>query len=243
MIVKQELVIIFLICLIIDRRWIVIRFEAVLFDLDGTLLDTIRDIADSMNIVLERFGFAAHPLDAYRYFIGDSVKWMITRALPENRRDEETIEKCRAALSQEYGGRWARTTKPYPDIPQLLTELQKRKIRKAILSNKPDEFTKPMVARLLPDFSFDIVLGVNPSIKRKPDPQAALLIAGKLGIPAEKFLYLGDTNTDMQTAAACGMYAVGALWGYRDADELLANGAKILVEKPLDVLKILDTQD
>lgn len=213
-----------------------------LFDLDGTLLDTLRDIADSMNFALEQLGFPPHPVDAYRYFIGDSVKLMVSRALPENARDENTIEKCRQASSQEYASRWDKTTKPYPHIPQLLTELDKLKIRKTILSNKPDEFTKPMVAKILPEFSFDIVLGVNPSIKRKPDPGAALLIADKLGIPAEKFLYLGDTNTDMQTAAASGMYAVGALWGYRDAKELLAHGAKALAEKPLDVLKIIDAQ-
>ncbi len=213
-----------------------------LFDLDGTLLDTLRDIVDSMNFALEQLGFPPHPVDAYRYFIGDSVKLMVSRALPENARDENTIEKCRQASSQEYARRWDKTTKPYPDIPQLLKELDKRKIRKAVLSNKPDEFTKPMVTKILPEFSFDIVLGVNPSIKRKPDPGAALLIADKLGIPAEKFLYLGDTNTDMQTAAASGMYAVGALWGYRDAKELLAHGAKALAEKPLDVLKIIDAQ-
>lgn len=214
--------------------------QAILFDLDGTLLDTLIDIADSMNIALERFGFPVHPLDAYRYFVGDSVRSMVERSLPAVNRDEQTIEKCRVALSEEYNRRWANNTKPYPGIPELLGELEKQKIPKAILSNKPDEFTKPMVKRLLPDFSFDMVLGVSQTVRRKPDPTAALQIAKQLGIPPAKFLYLGDTNTDMQTAVAAGMYPVGALWGFRDAKELIENGAKILVERPLDCLKILN---
>ena len=155
-------------------------------------------------------------------------------------RDEQTIEKCRLALSIEYGQRWANNTKPYPGIPELLSEMEKQKIPKAVLSNKPHEFTVPMVKRMLPDFSFDIVLGVSEKILRKPDPAAALMIAQKLKLPPAKILYLGDTNTDMQTAVAAGMFPIGALWGFRDAKELLDNGAKLLVEKPLDCLDILN---
>ena len=193
-----------------------------------------------MNTVLLRFGFAVHPVDSYRFFVGDSVRMMVTRCLPENCRDEKTIEKCRKALSEEYGKRWSNNTKTYPGIPELLTELQKLKIPMAVLSNKPHEFTVPMIKKLLPDFSFDAVLGVSETVKRKPDPSAALLIAKKLKLKPQEILYLGDTNTDMQTAVAAGMYAVGALWGFRDAKELLDNGAKVLIEKPLDVLKILN---
>ncbi len=193
-----------------------------------------------MNAVLERFGFAVHPLDSYRYFVGDSVLMMVKKCLPENNRDEKTIEKCRLALSEEYGRRWVNNTKPYPGIPELLSELEKLKIPMAVLSNKPHEFTVPMIKKMLPSSKFDIVLGVSETVKRKPDPAAAISIANKLKIPPEKILYLGDTNTDMQTAVAAGMFAVGALWGFRDAEELLETGAKVLVEKPLDVIKILE---
>ena len=214
--------------------------QAILFDLDGTLLDTLTDIAESMNIVLKRSGFGVHPLDSYRYFVGDSVRSMVERSLPAEARYEQTIKKCQAALSEEYNRRWANNTKPYPGIPELLDELEKQKIPKAILSNKPHEFTVPMVKKMLPGFSFDKVLGVSETVKRKPDPSAALLIAKGLRIPAAKILYLGDTNTDMQTAVAAGMYPVGALWGFRDEKELIESGAKAIVEKPLDVLEIFN---
>ena len=219
-----------------------IRLRAILFDLDGTLLDTLRDIADSMNAALQRFGFAAHPVEAYRYFVGDSVNSLIRRTLPKEHLNDENIEKCLSSMLDEYSRRWSVNTKPYPGIPELLSELEKRNIPKAVLSNKPDNFTKLIVKELLGSFSFDIVQGVSDKVKRKPYPAAAMHIAEKLKIAPAYFLYLGDTNTDMQTAVAAGMYAVGALWGFRTADELKENGAKILIEKPLDVLKILDSK-
>ena len=214
--------------------------QAIIFDLDGTLLDTLIDIADSMNTVLRRFGFPIHPTDSYRYFVGDSVVSMVERSLPAGSRNQQTIEKCRLALTEEYNRRWANNTKPYPGIPELLGELEKQKIPKAILSNKPHEFTEPMVKKMLPDFSFSLVLGVSGEVKRKPDPAAALLIAEKWGIPPAKILYLGDTNTDMRTAVAAGMFPVGALWGFRDEKELLESGAKAIAKKPLDVLKFFN---
>jgi phosphoglycolate phosphatase len=193
-----------------------------------------------MNAALRRFGFPVHPVDSYRYFVGDSVVSMVERSLPAQSRNQQTIEKCRLALTEEYHRRWANNTKPYPGIPELLSELEKQKIPKAVLSNKPHEFTVPMVEKMLPGFSFDVVLGVSEVVKRKPDPSAALLIAEKLGVPPTKILYLGDTNTDMQTAAAAGMFPVGALWGFRDKKELVENGAKAIAKKPLDVLKIFN---
>jgi len=143
-------------------------------------------------------------------------------------------------MQDEYSKRWPDNTKPYPGVPELLSALEKLNIPKAILSNKPDCFTQVMVEKLLADFSFRIVRGAVPSSPPKPHPGAALEIAQELAIPPEDFLYIGDTNTDMQTACSARMYPVGVLWGFRDADELLANGAKKLVEKPEDILPILD---
>ncbi len=228
--------------LVLVLEYYKIRFRAILFDLDGTLLDTLTDIAESMNAALQRFGFAAHPIEAYRYFVGDSVNSLVRRTLPKEHLNDENIEKCKSSMLDEYSRRWSQNTKPYPQIPELLGELEKRNIPKAVLSNKPDNFTKLTVKELLAGFSFDIVQGVSDTVTRKPDPAAALAIAEKLRIAPADFLYLGDTNTDMQTAIAAGMYPVGALWGFRTADELKENGAKILVEKPLDVLKILDSE-
>jgi len=215
------------------------RYRAVLFDLDGTLLDTIADLADSMNTVLDRFGFPVHGVAAYKYFVGDGVRDLALRALPEGRRDEDMVAKCITAYRQEYGTRWDKKTRPYEGIPELLTALTVRGVKMAVLSNKPDHFTKLTVARLLPDWRFEVVAGEHPPVPKKPDPAAALEIARLLAVPPHEVLYLGDTNTDMKTANAAGMFAVGALWGFRDAGELVAYGAKALVEKPTDVLTLL----
>jgi phosphoglycolate phosphatase len=216
------------------------KFQAVIFDLDGTLLDTLADIAASMNTVLEKFGFPAHPVDAYRYFTGGGMETLVKLSLPENHRDKLTVGKCLAADKKEYRKRWRNNTKPYPGIPELLDELEKLRLPKAVLSNKPDEFTRIMVKTLLSRWSFSSVCGEQPETPRKPDPSAALRIARRLKIPPQNFLYLGDSSTDMQTADSAGMYAVGVLWGFRTADELLANGAKTLLKTPLDVLPLIN---
>jgi phosphoglycolate phosphatase len=216
-----------------------ISFKAVLFDLDGTLLDTLKDLADAMNIALEKLGFPSHPVEAYNIFVGDGIRCEAERALPPEHRDEETIEKCVAIARQEYDRCWADNTKPYSGIPELLQEIEKLGLPMTILSNKPDDFVQLMVKKLLPNWEFQIVLGLKDSIPRKPDPGAALEIACQLQIAPKDFLYLGDTNTDMQTANAAGMYAVGALWGFRGEEELLSNGAKKLVKIPQQVLELI----
>ncbi len=219
------------------------KFKAIIFDLDGTLLDTLTDIANSTNAALSQLGFPTHTVDAYRYFIGDSLVAKIKRILPEEHLNPETIEKCLQLNKAEYSKCWDQNTLPFPGIPELLTVLTERKVPMAVLSNKLDHFTQMTVKKLLADWSFDIVLGVSDTIPVKPDPGGALYIAEKLNISPAEFLYLGDTNTDMQTAVAAGMYPVGALWGFRDADELLKNGAKSLAKTPTDVLNFFNNVD
>jgi phosphoglycolate phosphatase len=216
------------------------KFRAVLFDLDGTLLDTLQDLADAMNTVLRRSGFATHPLEAYKYFVGDGMATLVHRGLPAtHRNDEATASACLAAMKEEYRRRWMEQTRPYPGIPVLLDELAARQIKISVLSNKPDEFTRMMVERLLPRWPFECVFGERPGIPRKPDPSAALEIAGRSQVPVEAFAYLGDTATDMITANAAGMYAVGVTWGFRPAEELTANGARTLISSPADFLELL----
>jgi phosphoglycolate phosphatase len=217
-------------------------FRAVLFDLDGTLLNTLIDLADAMNASLSHFGYPPYPVDAYKYFIGDAVVTEAKRALPESAHDPELIEKVADLSEQIYDKCWHKNTRPYPGIPELLSKLSKLGLPLAILSNKPDHFTKIIVKKLLPDWRFEIVQGALPDVPVKPDPTAALKIAKQLKIAPMHFLYLGDTNTDMQTAVAAGMFPVGCLWGYRTADELLQSGAKILINSPIGVLDILDNK-
>lgn len=216
------------------------KFKAVLFDLDGTLLDTLKDLADSMNAALEQLGFKTHPAEAYKYIVGDGIETMACRALPENNRDPQSISKCIELTRQNYSRLWSVNTKPYPRITELLNELQKRNITMAVLSNKPDDFTKKMTAHFLGDYDFKEIRGADPQTPIKPNPSAALQIAAANNIPPEQFAYLGDTGTDMKTAVAAGMYPVGVLWGFRKADELIKDGAKLLIKNPLEVLRLFE---
>jgi phosphoglycolate phosphatase len=215
-------------------------FKAVLFDLDGTLLETLTDLAEAMNTSLVHFGFKPHSVEAFKYFVGESVAVEARRALPESARDDETVAKVAEFSQQIYAGCWHKSTRPYLGIPELLDELQKKGLKLAVLSNKIDKFTKTMVKKLLPQWHFEIVQGALTDVPLKPHPDLALRITNKLKIPPEQFIFVGDSNIDMQTAAAAGMFPVGCLWGYRTADELLASGAKILVDNPLDVLGIFE---
>jgi len=215
-------------------------YKAVLFDLDGTLLDTIEDLADSMNAALASLGLPTHPVEAYKYFVGDGLAKMAERALADEVHEAETIEKCMAAFEEEYAARWRCKTRPYPGVAELLDACSARGVKMAVLSNKPHEATRQGVEALLAGERFDIVVGARPAWPVKPDPAAALDIAERLAVPPARFLYLGDTGTDMKTARAAGMFPVGALWGFRTAEELLANGAKVLVERPEEVLGLLE---
>lgn len=217
------------------------KFKAVIFDLDGTLLNTLEDLANSMNSVLDRFHFPAHALETYKYFVGEGIEVLVRRAIPAALREDESIFRaCLAAMREEYGRRSKENTRPYEGIPQTLDSLSEMGIRMSILSNKPDGTTKQVVAELLPHWHFDCVLGERPPVPKKPDPAGALEIAGHWGIPCDQILYLGDTSIDMLTANAAGMFAAGALWGFRTAEELMASGAKVLLENPLDLLKLLE---
>ncbi len=213
--------------------------EAIIFDLDGTLLDTIDDLTDSMNQVLSRFGFSGHDREAYKYFVGDGIGALVRRALPPENRDEEMVARCVEAMREEYSLRWDKKTHPYSGIPELLDALFQRGLSMAILSNKPHDSCQMVVAKLLPKWPFQIVLGARPSVPKKPDPAAALEIAERMHLTPGQFLYLGDTGTDMKTAVNAGMFPVGALWGFRTAQELMADGARALVEQPLDFLQYL----
>ena len=210
-----------------------------LFDLDGTLLDTLEDLADSMNAALRQLGFPPHPLEPYKYFVGDGVVNLVARALPEGHRDETTVARAVELMRSIYGEHWADKTRPYPGVPELLDALVERGVKMAVLSNKPNDSTQLCVAKLLPNWRFDAVIGQSKTIPPKPDPSGVREIVARLGVPVEQFLYLGDTNTDMQTANAAGMFPVGALWGFRPAEELREAGARVLIERPGDLLGLL----
>jgi len=219
--------------------WAAMKYKGVIFDLDGTLLDTLEDLSDSVNRVLAARGFPTHTVDEYRYLIGDGTAMLITRALPEEERSEETIRFCLDAYYEDYGQNWNVKTRPYDGIPEMLDALTERGLKVAVLSNKQHELTKRCVAHFLPNWTFKVVLGQRDEATRKPDPAGALEVAERLNIPPGGFLYVGDSAIDMKTAIAAGMFAVGVRWGFRPVEELQEGGAQALIERPLDILNLL----
>ncbi|HOO36829.1 MAG TPA: HAD family hydrolase [Deltaproteobacteria bacterium] len=215
-------------------------YKAVIFDLDGTLLDTIGDIVDSMNAVLTDLGCPKHSVDAYKGFIGDGLDVLVRRSLPETMRDERTVRTCVQAMRKEYGQRWARTSRPFKNIPELLDGLMAMDMKISVFSNKLDVFTKEMVSVLLGAWQFHTVLGLNDAIPRKPDPSGALAIARAMHMDPGQCIFVGDSNIDMETAQRAGMRPVGVLWGYQDRNRLISGGAKDLLSDPLDLLPILE---
>ena len=215
------------------------KHRAVLFDLDGTLLNTLQDLADSVNKGLASLGFPKHNTETYKTLIGEGREVLAERALPENHRDIDTVHKLLACINSEYATHWADNTHPYPGIPELLDALTADDIEMVVLSNKADDLTKMNVSKMLARWNFALVAGSRPPLPNKPDPTAALQIAKQLDISPSQFLYLGDSGIDMETANGAGMYPVGALWGFRSADELLAAGAKALIKHPVELLNYL----
>lgn len=215
------------------------HFKAVLFDLDGTLLNSLEDLGNAVNRVLDRKGFQTHEPDIYRYFVGDGAAMLIRRALPKEKQNDDTVNDCLMAFLDDYGLNWKVKTKPYDGIPEMLDVLAARELKIAVLSNKPHDITKESVTELLSNWTFDVVLGQCESIPLKPDPAGALEVAKRLNIQPADFLYIGDTAIDMKTAIAAGMYPVGVLWGFRSANELKKNGAQTLVKRPSEILSLL----
>ena len=215
-------------------------YKAILFDLDGTLLDTLKDIGNAANRVLAGKGFPTHELDAYRYFVGDGTAMLINRALPEEKRNDDVIRACLTEFLEDYGRNWNVKTLPYEGIPEMLDALNHRGLKMAILSNKPHEFTKQCATKLLSNWNFDVVIGQRNGVPPKPDPAGALEVAKRLNIPPADFLYIGDSGVDMKTAVASGMFPVGVLWGFRSMEELKDNGSLALVDRPSEILSLLD---
>ena len=211
--------------------------RAVLFDLDGTLANTLADLANATNWALTQLDCPTHPLEAYRYKVGDGARQLCARALPADK--QHLVDDAVRLMRQRYDKHCFELTRLYPGIAELIAALDSRGYRLAVLSNKPDDFTKRMVAHYFQPSPFHAVRGQLPNVPLKPDPTVALQIATELEVPPAQWLYLGDTNTDMRTARAAGMFPVGVLWGFRDREELIESGAEHLIAKPDDAVRLL----
>ena len=216
-----------------------IDFSAAIFDLDGTLLYTLEEIATATNVVLSRMGYPEHPVNAYRHFVGSGAKTLARRVLPESAQNEENLEKLYPALLKEYANHLNKISQPYDGVMTMLAAFSAAGKKLAVLSNKPDELTKEAVRTLLPDVAFLTVQGGLPDVPLKPEPESALAIAEKMELRPEQIIFVGDSDIDMKTACNAGMIAVGASWGFRGADELKAAGANIVLDAPAELQTLL----
>lgn len=215
-------------------------FQAIIFDLDGTLLATLEDIAGSVNRVLIERGYPEHPLEAYRFFVGDGSEKLVRRALPQEVDDEQMIRKCHEAFLEDYGKNWHVHTAPYAGIPELLDALSARHVKLSVLSNKPHAVTVRCISEWFRAWQFESVTGQRDGLPKKPNPAGALKIAEALQLQSRDFLFVGDSAVDMQTASAAGMFAVGVSWGFRPVSELEENGANAVIRTPFELLDVLD---
>jgi phosphoglycolate phosphatase len=213
------------------------EFKGVIFDLDGTLANTLSDIAGSMNRVLKAHRYPVHPQQDYKLLVGRGLDNLVIQALPEKFRQPPLISKCLAEMMEDYGENCMVNTFLYDGIRELLSKLKSQNIKLAVFSNKAEPLTHKIVTHLLQDIQFEKVMGARSDLPKKPDPAGALFISKEMGIPPREIIYMGDSDVDMMTATRAGMYAVGALWGFRTREELLTNGAKTLLEKPADLMK------
>ncbi len=211
--------------------------KLIIFDLDGTLLNTLEDLADSGNYILSKYGFNQHSLDDYRYFVGNGIYKLVERILPENKREKTFVEEVRSEFMTYYDQHKADKTAPYQGIIELLEELQQRGIQMAIASNKAQEAMDPLVEFYFPTVTFAAVFGQRTGKPTKPDPDIVFDILNKTNISKSDTLYVGDTAVDMQTAKSAGVKSVGVLWGFRPKEELVQAQAELIIEKPEELLK------
>ena len=216
------------------------RFDAVIFDLDGTLVDTLEDIGDAMNRVLVAEGAPAHGYEDYRYLIGRGLLNLAEQALPADRRDPATVGRCYERMIADYSANSLVKTRPYEGVPELLRGLRDAGVPLAVFSNKSHDLTLRIVQALLDQAHFVEVRGARPGAPLKPDPAVALDLAAGLGAAPRLVACVGDSSVDMQTAVAAGMPAVGVSWGFRTEAELREHGAAVVIHRPLELLELRD---
>lgn len=217
--------------------------KLIIFDLDGTLLNTLDDLGNSCNHILKKHNFPTHPLDAYRLFVGNGVGKLVERALPEDHRSSEFVEKIRLEFVEYYSLHAEDDTAPYPGIEELLKELQNRGIKLAVASNKFIAGTQSLVKKYFGQFEFASVLGQREGVPVKPDPQIVYDVMSESAIKNKsEILYIGDSGADMKTSVNSGIDGVGVLWGFRSKEELESNGAKYIISKPKELLDIIDSK-
>lgn len=214
--------------------------KACVFDLDGTLADTLESMAYITNLIMAKFGLKTLPTDNFRYYSGEGANMLMRRALKDAGDAELTrYEEGQKLYREMFAEDPMYKVTCYEGMPETLKELKNRGMKLAVCTNKPHPAAVKVIEQLYGG-DFDIVIGQSEAVRRKPAPDGPLMVAEKFGVRPEECLYVGDTSTDMQTGKAAGMFTVGALWGFRDAKELNENGADLLAQRPTDLIKICE---
>lgn len=214
--------------------------RGVIFDLDGTLADTLEDIAGSVNRTLVKFGYPVHAVSDYKLLVGRGLDNLIKQSLPEAFRSDEIVNKCLSVMMADYTENCLVSTLLYDGISEMINALEAKNIILAVFSNKAEPLTVKIVKHLLPDVSFIKVSGARKDFPKKPDPAGALFISNQAGIVPERFVYVGDSDVDMITAKSAGMYGVGVSWGFRSVEELLENGARKIIHRPSELTDLFE---
>lgn len=213
--------------------------KAIIFDLDGTLIDSLTDIALCANEVLKEFNLPTHEIDDYKKFVGGGALFLMNNCSPDNT-SQKDINKLFERFKEIYDTAIYSNTKPYDGVYELLDKLIQKDCNIGVLSNKPHEFTLKYVNKFFKKYNLKEVHGQKENVPKKPDPKAALDIANSFNTKAENIFFIGDSDVDMQTATNANMKAVGVKWGFRSVEELLENGADYIVQTPLDILELLE---
>lgn len=214
------------------------RFTHVIFDLDGTLINSLDDIADACNRMLDRHGYPVHEVAAYRYFVGNGAARLVARALPNRLKEQDTFAELLDEYNADYLRNNAIKTCPYAGMSEVVERLKREGITIAVLTNKPDDTARPVMERYYPGV-FPIVRGGLPGVPLKPDPAPVLALMEQLGVQGERTLFVGDSNVDIQTAKNAGISACGVLWGFRTRAELEQEGADYIVSQPEELLDVI----
>lgn len=215
--------------------------RAVIFDLDGTLADTISAIREGINLTMQKHGFAEHTDDEVRGFINNGARELVRRAMPkELQQDEDAVTRVYADYNDFYGMTYHHTKVTYKGIPEMILALRKRGLKIAVLSNKQDPYVKKLCQQLLPEGSYDAAQGVILGKPTKPNPYLSELVAAQIGVSPSECLMIGDSDVDVKTARMVGMAHIGVSWGYRSSEFLLENGAETVVDTPQMLLETIE---
>lgn len=215
-------------------------YKAAIFDMDGTLVDTLADLADSVNAMLEHYKFPARSIDEVRQFVGNGARKLMERSLPpEKSGDANFVSDALKIYNECYRERMTNKVKPYDGIPEVLTALEKKNIPLGICTNKQSFAAVAIAEKILSPIKFQKIFGDEPGQPKKPDPTRVLEIAKNFGVQPDEVAYFGDTYVDMKTAVNAGFLPVGVTWGFRPENELRETGAKIIVHRPEEILKLI----